>query len=68
MRLYENEAKKIFEIEGIPIPKQIGLICEKGQVKTLKGIEFPCMLKSLVLIGGRGKAGASRPVPRPPRR
>ena len=57
MRLYENEAKKIFSEEGIPVPKQIGLVCEAEQVKSLEGIEFPCMLKSLVLIGGRGKAG-----------
>jgi len=57
MRLYENEAKKIFETEGIPVPKQIGLVCDAEQMKKLEGMEFPCMLKSLVLIGGRGKAG-----------
>ena len=57
MRLYENEAKKVFQTEGIPIPKPLGLICKPGDLNDLKDLEFPLMLKSLVLIGGRGKAG-----------
>ena len=57
MRLYENEAKKVFEKESIPIPKQYGLICQADQIKDLSDVEYPLMLKSLVLIGGRGKAG-----------
>jgi len=57
MRLYENEAKKVFEKEGIPIPRQYGLICQSEQIRDLTDVEYPMMLKSLVLIGGRGKAG-----------
>jgi len=57
MRLYENEAKKVFEKEGIPIPRQVGLICQPEQIRSLPDADYPMMLKSLVLIGGRGKAG-----------
>jgi succinyl-CoA synthetase beta subunit len=57
MRLYENEAKKVFEKEGIPIPRQYGLICQPEQIRGLPDVDYPMMLKSLVLIGGRGKAG-----------
>lgn len=58
MRLYENEAKRIFEKEDIPIPQQYGLICRAEDLTDMQGsLEFPMMIKSLVLIGGRGKAG-----------
>jgi succinyl-CoA synthetase beta subunit len=58
MRLYENEAKKLFSAEGIPIPEQYGTIrSTKDLDKLTHEIQFPVMLKSLVLIGGRGKAG-----------
>ena len=57
MRLYENEAKKVFEQEGIPVPKQFGLICKTDDLNKSDDLSFPMMLKSLVLIGGRGKAG-----------
>jgi succinyl-CoA synthetase beta subunit len=58
MRLYENEAKKVFENEGIPIPEQYGIIGSRDALNQMKSdIGFPMMIKSLVLIGGRGKAG-----------
>ena len=58
MRLYENEAKKVFEKEGIPVPKQFGVISRAEELKDKKrDLVFPVMMKSLVLIGGRGKAG-----------
>ena len=57
MRLYENEAKRVFEHEGIPIPKQFGIICQPDQIKDIKDLSYPTMLKCLILIGGRGKAG-----------
>lgn len=58
MRLYENEAKKVFESEGIKVPDQLGVICEESQIDQLtREKDFPIMLKSLVLTGGRGKAG-----------
>jgi len=58
MRLYENEAKKLFEMEGIPIPRQYGVITNSDEIRQKeKELKFPVMLKSLVLVGGRGKAG-----------
>jgi succinyl-CoA synthetase beta subunit len=56
MKLYEFEAKKVFEKMGIPIPKQYGVIHSVKDIDALK-LEFPLMLKSMVLVGGRGKAG-----------
>jgi succinyl-CoA synthetase beta subunit len=57
MRLYENEAKRVFEREGIPVPKLYGVVGRADDVGELGGMAFPVMLKSLVLVGGRGKAG-----------
>jgi succinyl-CoA synthetase beta subunit len=58
MRLYENEAKKVFTQQGIPVPGQLGVICRSQDVKkVLKVSDFPIMMKSLILVGGRGKAG-----------
>lgn len=56
MRLYEYEAKKVFESMGIPVPKQYGIIHSSQDLDSLD-LEFPIMLKSMVLVGGRGKAG-----------
>jgi len=58
MKLYENEAKMIFKTESIPIPEQYGLISKTDDLIEKKSdLDFPIMIKSLVLIGGRGKAG-----------
>ncbi len=56
MRLYEHEAKRIFQSKGIPIPKQYGVIHNAHELAEVK-VEYPVMLKAVVLIGGRGKAG-----------
>ena len=57
MRLYENEAKQIFEKEGIPIPRSYGVVGRAAEIRERPEMRFPVMIKSLVLIGGRGKAG-----------
>jgi succinyl-CoA synthetase beta subunit len=57
VRLYENEAKKIFEREGIPVPKLYGVVGQAADIGELGGMSYPVMVKSLVLVGGRGKAG-----------
>jgi succinyl-CoA synthetase beta subunit len=57
MRLYEDEAKRIFEREGIPVPKAYGATARAGDVARMPGLRFPAMVKALVLVGGRGKAG-----------
>jgi len=57
MRLYENEAKKVLEQEGISVPKSFGLIIRPEEIERRNDLRFPLILKSLVLVGGRGKAG-----------
>lgn len=53
MRLHEYKAKEIFAGYGIPVPQ--GLLVKKPD--DLKEFTFPAVLKSQVLVGGRGKAG-----------
>jgi succinyl-CoA synthetase beta subunit len=57
MRLYENEAKKLFSERGIPVPKQYGIIHSASELDGLNA-HYPLILKALVLVGGRGKEGA----------
>jgi succinyl-CoA synthetase beta subunit len=61
MRLYEFESKKIFESFNIPIPKQLGTIQSVDEL-SLIDLSYPVMLKAMVLIGGRGKAGGIKKV------
>ena len=56
MRLYEHEAKRVFQGRGLPIPQQFGVIHAPEELARLD-LEFPLMLKAQVLVGGRGKAG-----------
>lgn len=56
MRLYEYEAKKVFGTMGLKVPKQYGVIHSPSDLDGLD-LEFPVMVKSMVMIGGRGKAG-----------
>lgn len=59
MRLFEYEAKRIFKENGIPIPK--GGVAESVEEaeRVFKDLG-PAVLKSQVLVGGRGKAGGIR--------
>ena len=57
MKLFEFQAKEIFSNAGIPVPvsrviENIGHLSE-----ALSAVGLPCVLKSQVLSGGRGKAG-----------
>ncbi len=56
MKLYEHEAKKVFDTMGILIPKQYGVIHSREELDAMN-LRYPVMLKSMVLVGGRGKAG-----------
>lgn len=57
MKLFEYQAKNIFKEAGIPIPKSI-LIDDETMLKdALDVVKTPCLVKSQVLSGGRGKAG-----------
>lgn len=62
MKLFEYQAKEAFAAEGIPIPR--GLLCENANAvaEAATGLGFPCVVKSQVLRGGRGKAGLIRLV------
>jgi len=60
MRLYENEAKRVFEREGIAVPRALGVFEKAEDVGRAVGAGAPVMIKALVLIGGRGKAGGVR--------
>jgi len=63
LRLYEFEAKRIFDSEDIPIPHQFGVIRTIEDLeKIVNNLNFPLMLKVMVLVGGRGKAGGIKKV------
>ena len=53
MKLYEFQGKEIFKKYGIPVQSGL-LILANDEVKNLTP---PLVLKSQVLVGGRGKAG-----------
>jgi len=53
MRLLEYEAKQLLRESGLPVP--LSTVIHKGQ--PLPEVQMPCVLKSQVPIGGRGKAG-----------
>ena len=57
MKLFEYQAKEVFREFGIPTPQGV-VISDLSELDgALKEIGTPCMLKSQVLTGGRGKAG-----------
>ncbi|MBU0934154.1 MAG: acetate--CoA ligase family protein, partial [Spirochaetes bacterium] len=62
MKLFEYQAKEAFAAEGITIPR--GLLCETPAAVAAAAQELgcPCVVKSQVLSGGRGKAGLIRLV------
>ena len=57
MRLFEFEAKKIFEEYGISVPKG-GLAETPREARNIaERLDCPVVVKAQVLSGGRGKAG-----------
>ncbi|MFZ3131030.1 MAG: ATP-grasp domain-containing protein [Desulfosporosinus sp.] len=62
MKLFEYEAKALFKKEGIPVPEGI-VIDDTIQInEAVKQVGLPAVLKSQLLMGGRGKAGLIRIV------
>jgi len=53
MKLFEYMAKEIFRRHGLPVPD--GYTIESAD--DIKEVKHPVVVKSQVLIGGRGKAG-----------
>lgn len=62
MRLHEYEAREIFSNCGISVPQ--GKLSKKSQEakQIAEDIGVPVVLKSQVLVGGRGKAGGVKIV------
>ncbi|MCD6099566.1 MAG: ADP-forming succinate--CoA ligase subunit beta [Candidatus Marinimicrobia bacterium] len=56
MRLYEYEAKEIFRNNGIPVPEGKLVLNAEEVIKAYNTLA-PAIIKSQVLVGGRGKAG-----------
>ena len=56
MRLYEFEAKKLFSENNIPVPPGL-VVSNPGQIEDFVRQNQSVVLKSQVLVGGRGKAG-----------
>ncbi len=57
MKLHEFYSKKIFEKYGIPIPEGELAHTPAEAQKIAKKLNGPVVIKSQVLVGGRGKAG-----------
>ncbi|MEB3846163.1 MAG: succinate--CoA ligase subunit beta, partial [Desulfurococcales archaeon] len=60
MKLFEFEAKEILKKHGVKVPRSV--LLEKGEKNPLEkikaaGLEPPIVVKSQVLVAGRGKAG-----------
>lgn len=55
MNLYEYEAKRIFQENGIPVPPSVRITKPEELRKVHLG--YPLTLKCQVMSGGRGKAG-----------
>ena len=60
MKLHEYYSKRIFSEYGIPIPPGELAKSPAEAQKIAKKIGFPVVVKSQVLVGGRGKAGGIR--------
>ncbi|KAB7705627.1 ATP-grasp domain-containing protein [Bacillus aerolatus] len=57
MKLFEYQAKEIFEGSDIRVPKRT-LIKEISELnEAIRQVGVPCVIKAQVLQGGRGKAG-----------
>ncbi|PKM89557.1 MAG: succinate--CoA ligase [Firmicutes bacterium HGW-Firmicutes-10] len=57
MKLYEYQVKELFKNAQIAIPKSQLINNVEQAPAAFSSIGFPCVIKSQVLSGGRGKAG-----------
>lgn len=62
MKLFEYQAKDVFKQYGIAVPNSKLVLKTDEVIKAVEEIGFPCVLKSQVLRGGRGKAGLIKVV------
>ncbi len=57
MRLHEYQAKALFRNYGIPVPEGVLATSIEEACNAAEKTGFPCVIKSQILQGGRGKAG-----------
>lgn len=57
MKLFEYEAKQLFEEVGIAVPKRKFVDGISELDSAVEEVGLPCVIKAQVLQGGRGKAG-----------
>jgi succinyl-CoA synthetase beta subunit len=57
MKLFEFQAKEVFSESGIKIPESVLIKHQDELDAALSKVGLPCVIKSQVLSGGRGKAG-----------
>jgi succinyl-CoA synthetase beta subunit len=57
MKLHEFQSKQIFGKYGIAVPQGMVVDNAEDAVKAAQQIGLPVVIKSQVLVGGRGKAG-----------
>ena len=62
MKIHEYQAKDFFRKVGIPVPEGKLALDLPQALENAKTIGFPLVLKSQVLVGGRGKAGGIKMV------
>ena len=60
MKLFEYQVREVFSEHGIPIPKGALATTTTSFAEAIDQVGLPCVLKSQVLHGGRGKAGLIR--------
>ena len=60
VRLYEYQAKQLFSSHGIVVPRGFLARSQDDVERAVSKLGLPVILKSQVLAGGRGKAGAIR--------
>ena len=58
MKLLEYQGKELFRSYGIKIPNSVLAESVEEAIDGSKNIGFPLVLKSQLMVGGRGKAGA----------
>ena len=57
MKLFEHQAKELFQEAGIPVPEGKLAVNASEVDAAVREVGLPCAIKAQVLQGGRGKAG-----------
>ena len=57
MKLFEYQAKEIFQEFGISVPESRLITSAEELEAAVEAVGLPCVVKAQVLHGGRGKAG-----------